>query len=1352
MVLAALVTVILAWPVAGSAADEARTTNIAPNPGAEKGSAGKLPEDWSHYGKTPAEAGITEKVHHAGKRSAFLKVTGFGKDGLADTGLAVGRTDGFKGPKAISVKPNTKYYFTFSLKGKGFTDKIDVRPWSFKSDGSGLDRSIPGIRVVPTSDWMHYFGSFTTGAQTGRLVLMFHVHGKRDRDVKPGAVFYVDDVYLGATEAAAKAYVAYSRESQAAPDVGLDPDYLDKKIKHISDKELFASMDLTRPELAKVRKAAEAADYRGAYRAWAVYWKQTHQAKPPSPQKSPSKRLLDRAAKIMRHEIRAWGDVTIKHGPVVNFDADYGVGGKYGFHKWFWSNPLLRAYRTTSDEKYLSCFDELFNQWYQQRDRISSPAPPQSVIWYELGLAHRGNTFIEFYRRPFSKRTLLTHERMLKTLLGSARWLFKREDTGYRKGNWQVTGSFGLANIGLAVPEFTEAQAWVRTGARRIVEHAERDFFKDGGHSERCPSSYMFGVYYKLMRSARMLEGKPAYARMVRSIDARLQQGAKFWMYLTTPEGHLSGINDGQRAVFGPGTLTEAGKLFKRKDFLFVAKNLLGGKVDGRVRSPKHTSINFADSGFAVMRSDWTPRARYMLLNYGPDRVWHTHRDILDFEISAFGRALAIDAGLGLTYDDPLNNPWYNASRAHNMLVVDDGEIDRAVAQGRDVVWDSRAGLDFFAATTHGWEKDATIVRPGDYEVPMFKGKGVIWRRHVAFVKPDYWVMYDVAWTAKEGHTLSWYLHSPTDLVAKNGGYASAKAPGLFARPVGGTFTTRRGKGRASVRGLGFKKPYRNIDWVAFDAPSKKAGRVTFPMLLYPFEKTFPNVNLRVVSESEKGAHFVVQSEKSTDHIVFSLGKKGFRDKDIQTDGHCAVVRCRKGKPVSWSVAGGRKLIYRGVRLQGGKTKVRPEGPLPGPTVSPGRTGYKPMPKGANYVRVWDLGKKYTYKHYRPTKQWKDRANWIQVPYGAAAGYKFRGDCMLEGPNFWMSLHASGHDACFLYNKIDAEGTPSRHNEMYRSYDQPGGLRTYCGSYEYNKIIKNERGDIIVESRTRTRRRKGVDVYLINRYRVQAGKPWLEVQPMNKMVSEQGMHGESRIHISPESLPGGQDFLADAWKYSPDKSVYHPHTSRMLLDLIMDDDCIWAMMWKTTGKMPTKDKRPYYLHRARSNNCRGGYPAGWQRIGEGKSPLIFTSPFVKYRNETMVIGVLRIGHWHYQKIGKAVQADKDYKGRFKYAYLRKVKSSPFSTGKRWWPMYPGKWRMIGCVDGKYYTQKITVTKNNVGKSEFTFRSPLTGTLEYIVFYLYDRTDQTPKDVFTIMDIYRRSIGNDKAKKMGKRAH
>src|SRR3954466_16119249 len=51
-----------------------------------------------------------------------------------------------------------------------------------------------------------------------------------------------------------------------------DMAYLQHSILHIDDAELFRSLELTRPELAEVRRAAEAQDYRAAYRAWGEYW------------------------------------------------------------------------------------------------------------------------------------------------------------------------------------------------------------------------------------------------------------------------------------------------------------------------------------------------------------------------------------------------------------------------------------------------------------------------------------------------------------------------------------------------------------------------------------------------------------------------------------------------------------------------------------------------------------------------------------------------------------------------------------------------------------------------------------------------------------------------------------------------------------------------------------------------------------------------------------------------------------------------------------------------------------------------------------------------------------------------
>ncbi|MCK4626916.1 MAG: hypothetical protein KAV00_16510, partial [Phycisphaerae bacterium] len=206
---AVLVVMVLTFAAVGFAADERETTNIAPNPGVEKAGSAKLPEGWSQYRNTPADVGRSGKVYHSGKSSTYLKITTFRSNDTVNAGLAAGLTSGWNtgSEKAIPVKPDTKYYYSFYVKGGGFTRKINVRPWGFKTDGTGKDVKFPSVAVVPTEKWTQYVGSFTTKAETGRVVLMFHVYAVRDRDVKMNAIFFVDDVYLGTSEAAAKTKV-----------------------------------------------------------------------------------------------------------------------------------------------------------------------------------------------------------------------------------------------------------------------------------------------------------------------------------------------------------------------------------------------------------------------------------------------------------------------------------------------------------------------------------------------------------------------------------------------------------------------------------------------------------------------------------------------------------------------------------------------------------------------------------------------------------------------------------------------------------------------------------------------------------------------------------------------------------------------------------------------------------------------------------------------------------------------------------------------------------------------------------------------------------------------------------------
>jgi len=397
-------------------------------------------------------------------------------------------------------------------------------------------------------------------------------------------------------------------------------------------------------------------------------------------------------------------------------------------------------------------------------------------------------------------------------------------------------------------------------------------------------------------------------------------------------------------------------------------------------------------------------------------------------------------------------------------------------------------------------------------------------------------------------------------------------------------------------------------------------------------------------------------------------------------------------------------------------------------TLAEGAGGYSPPKPGT--VRIWDANKTYAVKHY-DMRAWKDRATWSQVPYGAT-DYGFHGDCVLEGANFWVSLHSSRHDAVFLYAKTDAEGTPGRHNELYRVFDTPTGLRNYGSGSQACRILRNTPQEILVESEAITYERGGFKTTVTTTYRILGGKPWLQIRPVSQ-ADEQGMHGESRFVLAPEAAQDGSDFLDDSLKRPGDYVCRVPNRAKMLLDLIMDDDTIWLL---TCAKAPEGAKLNWLGTRFYAGNAPGGWHAGWSRIGEGDCDRVWTAPFALFAGQPVYVGVLRVGYWHYQRVGVNVTKGQPVSLEWRIAYTRQIRSSPFKPGGAWHPRYPGKWRLVARVDGRDYTVPIMVAPAQTTSTSLVFQSPAAGSLEYVVFYLYDRTDETPQHVWTPMDIYQ----------------
>jgi hypothetical protein len=686
---------------------------------------------------------------------------------------------------------------------------------------------------------------------------------------------------------------------------------METRIKHISDADLFAALDLNLPALALVKNAVNAGDYPAAYRAWAGYWAAkdkitlVHCGDPeldgellPAAEvearlradPTQGKAWIQRAEPVMRHEITGWGNVTHQHGDVVDFNFDYGWNGKYGFHYWGWAEPLLMAYHATADTRYLAEFDRLFGQWCEQRDAVRD-----AIIWDGLGLGLRSHQFLHYYTCPFAQRPLATHERMLMTMLGAGRSL-SEYCKAFQSGNHQLSASYGLVDIGVRLPEFREAGHWRDTGIARLRDHIEREFYADGCHSERVPTSYMPIAYHGPRNLLVLLRAAGAQTEATAPFRARLEKVLEWWMWAATPLGTLPALDDGGERSLPAAWLRTGAEEYHRPEFRSVVERLVARRKEPLPALPAATSVHLEPSGVAAMRGGWQREAAYLFLNYGTHDSFHTHRATLDFELYAHGAPLALDAGLGRTYDDPLYLTWYVTARAHNMLAVDDASVDRATARGREVLWHSDPQLDVFAATHAGYAKS----------------HGVTHRRAIAFLKPDVFVVFDTCSAEADGHTLSWYFHSPTDLVVQPGGrVASATGPGVLLAVASPEQLTgvRKGKGMCSLAELG---GYREIDWVALDKPARRGDDNRFTVLMLPFAKTAPQVEFTAAPSPPGTTCVTLRRGDRTDTLVFGSGRPlTLLDGRLATDGQFAWIREQDGVRRGM-VVGGAVLTWEG--------------------------------------------------------------------------------------------------------------------------------------------------------------------------------------------------------------------------------------------------------------------------------------------------------------------------------------------------------------------------------------------------------------------------------------------------------
>ena len=500
----------------------------------------------------------------------------------------------------------------------------------------------------------------------------------------------------------------------------------------------------------------------------------------------------------------------------VDYNYNWTDRSKFGLHYLHFVSDLVPAWLVTGDPLYVKAFESLFNQWYEQRNRIEMEETgpgikERDVVWYELGLGNRTPRLIDAMRAMGTELSPETHVRMLKYLLGTGRWLFACLDrTPFHPYNWQTQTAMTLSYLGLLYPEFKEADQWVRKGRENMILHFRNDIFEDGGYVERTGSytSYVFGMFYRYMLMFKYLKDDSS---LLEDHLPRLEQLMEFTSRTLTPLGVSAPFNDSRRSLGLARLLIDMAGFFKRGDFLGPLQAVFPQETIERAgvepRMPASTSQLFPHSHFAVMRDGWYRDSYYMIINYGPFQN-HGHYDILDFEIYANGVPIAVDAGIGDTgYVDPIHVSWYKQAKAHNMLMVDEANPMKRGIEGEDVLWSTQERVDYFAATHRGYER---------YHETLH-------RRHFAFRRGEYWLIVDEVKTPHAGKKLDWQFHSPLTLRETPSGFASTETPGVrLILPTGEGDSVERlhRMGPANLADLPGEPSNREIDWITFRKPS----------------------------------------------------------------------------------------------------------------------------------------------------------------------------------------------------------------------------------------------------------------------------------------------------------------------------------------------------------------------------------------------------------------------------------------------------------------------------------------------------------------------------------------------------
>ncbi len=436
---------------------------------------------------------------------------------------------------------------------------------------------------------------------------------------------------------------------------------------------------------------------------------------------------------------------------------------------------LGRAYAFTKDERYCEEFLQQLISWYEAN-------PPHfGVNWTVAMEAAIRSVSIIIALEMFRSSPMLTDaliELILKTLLAHGRFIRANLEFSHRiSSNHYLSDLIGLFVIGAMIPEFKEAEAWVKFSTRELLREMQHQVLPDGVSFETSTGYHRLALEIFLLF---FVISQRLGVELPEEFSERLEKMFDFVRAYMKPDDTapiIGDSDDGRIIRFRARPAADHSYLLPIAALLFNKEKFKPtNKIDEEViwwfgksgyskfnqlatSTQPPGSQGFTDAQIFIQRQD----SLYAIIDCGDHGIHgrgsHAHSDALSIELFAYNQTFLRDPG---TFVYTASKGWRHQFRStayHNTVRIDRQEISEINKAHPFVLsanvlpeinlWQSTAEGDVLDAEHRGY---ARLAEP------------VTHRRVITFDKREgYWILEDL-FTGRGDHLFEFFFNFDTGL------------------------------------------------------------------------------------------------------------------------------------------------------------------------------------------------------------------------------------------------------------------------------------------------------------------------------------------------------------------------------------------------------------------------------------------------------------------------------------------------------------------------------------------------------------------------------------------------------------